>query len=294
MDNAEDTPILCRDDKDNDGDGRVDCDDQDCQPLYTCTVDDDTETDSSSASDEDIWVKIYSSTFQMGSDDDDPSEAPMHPVYILSFEIMRTEVTVAMYQACMSDGACEEPASFADCISSEYSALMEAAPEQYPMACVNWYQAAAFCEWFDARLPSEAEWEKMASSGQLEKTYPWGDSNASCGLAVIDYESDGPGCGLGHPWPVCSKPSGNTGNEICDAIGNVREWLEDDIHPNYEGAPTNGDPWIDDPRGEGRIVRGSAFDDGWEITASTRRWCDPEEGCDISDEMNGYGFRCAR
>ena len=41
--------------------------------------------------------------------------------------------------------------------------------------------------------------------------------------------------------------------------GNVWEWVEDDWHDNYEGAPDNGFAWIEDPRGPKHVVRGGSF-----------------------------------
>ena len=289
--NDEDLPILCRDEKDNDGDGRVDCDDPDCQSLYTCE-----SKDSETSGEEERWTKIYTSSLQMGSNDGDPSEAPEHIVLVRTYEIMRTEVTVAEYRACVEDGGCDALSSDAHCASDEYLAIVEEDPESYPMNCLSWHQAAAFCAWFGGRLPSEPEWEQVASNAQNNDTFPWGDDPTTCDLAVIDDGAgENAGCGLGHPWPVCSKEAGNAiGGDLCDAIGNVQEWMEDDVHRDYTGAPTDSEPWIDDPRGEGRVVRGGAYYDGPEMTAMTRRFCDPEEGCDISDEMDGFGVRCAR
>ena len=41
--------------------------------------------------------------------------------------------------------------------------------------------------------------------------------------------------------------------------GNVWEWVEDDGHPNYVGAPNDGSAWIDNPRPPSRIRRGLAY-----------------------------------
>jgi formylglycine-generating enzyme required for sulfatase activity len=45
--------------------------------------------------------------------------------------------------------------------------------------------------------------------------------------------------------------------------GNVWEWIEDDWHNDYNGAPINGKAWINDPREPSRVVRGGS----WHFTA---------------------------
>ena len=291
----EDTPNLCRDGIDNDKDGKKDCRDPECKNLYVCQGDggDDSDSDTDSMQDIDLWERVISNNLVFGSNEGDPSLAPEHTVLVRTYQIMRTEVTVAMYQECIDAGACSELSPDSYCASKEYQSYIESNPGNYPMNCVSWQQAADFCEWFGARLPSEKEWEK-AARGSTPVPYPWGEDETTCELAIIDDGTEGPGCGRGGPWPVCSRDYLNLGHRMCDMIGNVQEWVEDDIHPDYHGTPDNGVAWVDSPRTEGRMVRGGAYYHGPEITAQTRLKCDPSEDCDIASEMDGYGFRCAK
>ena len=55
------------------------------------------------------WVAIPGGSFQMGSDKGSSYEQPVHTVRVSSFELMKTEVTVGQYRACMEAGACTAP-----------------------------------------------------------------------------------------------------------------------------------------------------------------------------------------
>ncbi|MBK9210260.1 MAG: SUMF1/EgtB/PvdO family nonheme iron enzyme [Anaerolineales bacterium] len=56
----------------------------------------------------------------------------------------------------------------------------------HPVTYVDWYAAGAFCAWREARLPTEAEWEKAASNGK-EANYPWGNA-IDCSFAYKTIE----------------------------------------------------------------------------------------------------------
>jgi hypothetical protein len=53
--------------------------------------------------------------------------------------------------------------------------------EDYPMDCVQWNVAFAFCLWDGGRLPTEAEWEFAAAGGDDNRLFPWGGTAAEYG-----------------------------------------------------------------------------------------------------------------
>ena len=181
-------------------------------------------------------VRIEGGSFQMGGTKFS-DEQPIRAVAVGSFELSRSEVTVAQYTACVSAGGCDEPEAGGSCNWGV------ADRETHPVNCVSWEQARDYADWAGMRLPSEAEWEFAARSGRDEVEYPWGNEQPNCELAVVF------GCGDGTQ-PVCTHPLGNTAKGICDMAANVYEWVEDDWHDDYRNAPGEARAWVDSPRGE--------------------------------------------
>jgi formylglycine-generating enzyme required for sulfatase activity len=166
----------------------------------------------------------------------------------------RTLVTNKQYQACVEAGACKAPCDCGEKFRGD----------ERPVVCVDWSQAKAFSQWAGGRLPGEAEWEYAARSAGQDRKFPWGDEPASCDRTVIS------GCSVEATMPVCSKPSGNTEQGLCDMAGNAWEWVEDRYHGSYEGAPADGSAW-DVPAGAFRVQRGGSwFSDGGHARSALR------------------------
>ena len=227
------------------------------------------------------WVRIPGGSFEMGSAVAS-DEQPVHSVTVPGFELMKTEVTVGQYRACVEAGACSAPDDTSD---SEYCNWGQSGREDHPINCVDWNQATTFATWAGARLPTEAEWEYAARSGGQAQTYPWGNEAASCSRAVMD--DGGDGCGEDHTWPVCSKPAGNSTQGVCDLAGNVWEWTQDTWHGTYRGAPGDGRAW--EGGASYRVSRGG----GWYRSASLLR-ASYRFRYGPSFRFNGLGFRLAR
>ena len=217
------------------------------------------------------WVRIPGGSFMMGSSD--YSNAQPHQVTVQAFQMAKALVTNKQYKACVDAGVCS-PAHYSDgtCWIWNSSSLVRGnAPDSLkggnqPVVCVDWNQARAFSKWVGGRLPSEAEWEYAARSGGKDWKYPWGNEGANCGNAVIR------GCGYHATAPVCSKPSGNTKQGLCDMAGNAFEWVEDWYHGSYNGAPTDGSAWVD-PAGSLRgVIRGGSWARGAGYARSANRY----------------------
>jgi iron(II)-dependent oxidoreductase len=227
------------------------------------------------------WVRIPGGAFPMGSTAGSVAEASARTVHIPSFELMKTEVTVGQYGACVAAGACTAPNDQ----STAYCNWGHAEREDHPVNCVDWDQAQAFARWVGGRLPSEAEWEYAARSGGTASIFPWGDEMATCSRVVMD--DGGGGCGKDRTWPVCSKSAGHSAQGVCDLSGNVWEWVQDGYRRSYSGAPEDGSAWEGDvPL---RVFRGG----GWRDPAGRLR-ASYRSGIHPARRSHGLGFRLAR
>ncbi|MBP7346583.1 MAG: SUMF1/EgtB/PvdO family nonheme iron enzyme [Sediminibacterium sp.] len=231
--------------------------------------------------------------FTMGSNGGFKDERPIHIVYLDSYYIDKYEVTNALYEVCVNDGVCNPPQNFGSGTHSNYFGNTQYS--NYPVIYVDWYQSKTYCEWRDARLPTEAEWEKAARSIN-EYNYPWGN-NFRCENGNFDdiqgldgsVIPGGPNCdGYEDTTPVGSFASGRSPFGIYDMAGNVWEWVSDWYDGNYYIDSSYQDP--QGPLyGNTRVLRGGAWDVANEENLLTTR----RIGFDPLTAGNFLGFRCA-
>jgi formylglycine-generating enzyme required for sulfatase activity len=105
--------------------------------------------------------------------------------------------------------------------------------DAFPMNCLNWYHAAAFCFSEGKRLPTQTEWQYVATGRGQARTYPWGATDPTdCTLAIWPDNAPGPGYnGCNFPKAGGSAPAGASRDGLLDMAGSVFEWVWD-----YDGT----------------------------------------------------------
>ena len=227
---------------------------------------------------------------------------PAHSVLLSRYYIDAHEVTNEAFIEFLNQT--DNDCGGQSCLSPEQSQLTSESgtwqfPEElaaHPVTGVTWYGAAAFCLWREARLPTEAEWEKAAAwdaDGAVARRYPWGDAFDGQALNFCDAACDEPQADADHndtfagTAPVASFPGGRSAYGLYDMAGNVWEWVGDWYDPAYYEVSAAANPTGPETREE-RTVRGGSWFDTGNFTASAIRF---PSSPDNSDKT--IGFRCA-
>jgi formylglycine-generating enzyme required for sulfatase activity len=215
-----------------------------------------------------VLVYIPAGAFEMGSEDGYVDEVPVHTVYLDAFWMDQTEVTYAQFNQFLAEGS--------------YNANPCGDGDDHPVACVNWFDAQAYCEWAGRRLPTEAEWEKAARGGLIGKKYPWGDEAPVCTAGTQNGTQYYP-CGDG---TVPVKTFAANGYGLFDMAGNVWVWVMDWYQSNYyASSPTNNPQGPSS--GDTRVLRGG----GWNLDEYQLRVADRSDY--FPNDRNGsLGIRC--
>lgn len=180
-------------------------------------------------------AELPAGSFQMGMAGR-PATEPVRTVALPAFAIGKTEVTQGQWKAIMGTN----PSKFQTC------------GEDCPVERITWSDAQEFVRRLSAktgktyRLPSEAEWEYACRAGQPSR-YCGGDDPDKLAWYGDEY---------GSIHPAGSKQANAWG--LHDMSGNVWEWTQDCMHPNYQGAPTDGSAW-QEPDCKSRVLRGGSW-----------------------------------
>ncbi|HNW82697.1 MAG TPA: SUMF1/EgtB/PvdO family nonheme iron enzyme [bacterium] len=219
-------------------------------------------------------------------------ETPRHSVILSSYKIMKNEVTVSEYEACVTAGNCNNStptqihyAVWSNTTNYMYCNLGSSRESSQPMNCVSWYGAKAYCEWLGMRLPTEAEWE-YAAKGNDDRIYPWGDTDATCDYAVMK-EAGFLGCGTGTTWVVGSKTAGDSPFGASDMSGNLREWCNDSYSATYYSVSPQINPQ-GPASGSYKVLRGGSwYRNKIDLRASSRYFSSSADNL-----LDSFGFRC--
>ncbi|HEY9151341.1 MAG TPA: SUMF1/EgtB/PvdO family nonheme iron enzyme, partial [Anaerolineales bacterium] len=188
-------------------------------------------------------VAVPSGSFMMG--DPKGKDNPQHEIAVGDFWIYSTKVTNAQYKFCFDVGYCTSPDG------TDNPNFGDPAYANKPVVGVMYDQAATYCKFAHARLPTEAEWEK-AARGPDGNIYPWGNDKPTCDLSNF-------GQCVGDLTSVTNYPKGKSVYGAFDMEGNAFEWVADWYDANYYVASPSNDP-LGPESGAQRVVRSAAFD----------------------------------
>jgi len=159
----------------------------------------------------------------------------------------------------------------------DYWAKREFNQPQQPVVGVSWEDAGQYARWAGLQLPGEAQWEYACRAGTRTR-YHSGDTEKD--LDRVGWYDENSGKKL---HPVGEKAPNGFG--LYDMHGNVWEWVEDDWHDSYKGAPDDGSAWVENPRGSARVIRGGCWlDSAWRCRAACRIGVEPG----IRDSLLGF------
>ncbi len=133
---------------------------------------------------------------------------------------------------------------------------------EHPVVHVSWNDAAAFCAWTGARLPTEAEWEYAARGGLEGARFPWGEELEPGGEHRMNvFQGEFPArntCADGHAGTAAVGSYPANGYGLFEMTGNVWEWTADWFDPGYYAASPREDPRGPE-RGALRVQRGGSY-----------------------------------
>ena len=237
-------------------------------------------------------VLIPAGEFQMGSNDGEFDEKPVHTVYVDAFYMDVYEVTNAQYKKFVDAnpqwGKDHIPSRYHDGNYLKHWTGNSYGRGNHPVVYVSWYGAMAYAEWANKRLPTEAEWERAARGGLSRKKYPWGDLLDS---GKAKYRGGG-------TTAVGTYPPNKFG--LYDMAGNVWEWCLDAYDGDFYKSSPRRNPIA---KADGitqatrrftnakapRVLRGGA----WSNSRSALRVVDRRRFNPVLTD-NSSGFRCVR
>ena len=251
-------------------------------------------------------VLIPAGEFQMGSGPGTVGNAktrPMHVVYLDAFYIDKYEVTLGQYNQFV--------------LATNHRPLPDwvyrySRTDAHPVVGISWEDARAYAKWAEKRLPTEAEWEKAARGGLVQKNHAWGNTEvdgtqcnfADKNLRIIWNREREPednwaheilDDGYAYTAPIGSYPPNGYG--LYDMEGNVWEWCFDAYDENFYADSPYENPIAEILIRDGasnivavnklRVTRGSSWYD-------SVPWIASRLGQSPENQVINVGFRCVQ
>lgn len=228
---------------------------------------------------------VNSGTYHRGSNEGSRDESPRHAITLSSYAIDVHPVTNEQFMRFIQAMGGEKDSNNNDIIRLKDSRIkrttgkliIESGYAKHPVVGVTWYGAVAYAKWIGKRLPTEAEWEVAASSGNETHLYPTGDDIERMQANFFSSDTS----------PVMSYPPNDLG--LYDMAGNVYEWCRDWYAYNYYESsllePENPQGPL---QGVYRVLRGGC----WKSLKEDMR-CSHRHRNNPGAVNGTYGFRCA-
>jgi formylglycine-generating enzyme required for sulfatase activity len=206
----------------------------------------------------------------------DNDEKPALDVNLRPFQISRTEITFAQWDACTDDGAC---------IKAQDQGWGRG---QQPVIYVSWRDVQVYIKWLNSKtgkryqLPTEAQWAYAARAGG-NSAFPWGNSIACNNANYGNYKNE---CRTDRAKPVASFAPNRFG--LYDTTGNLWEWVQDCWTASLQGASNRGAARTSCKSRGKRVVRGGSWSNDSRIIRTASR-----HGYSETDRSRIIGFRLA-
>lgn len=227
-------------------------------------------------------IEVMGGTFPLGADESNSflfdNERWNHDVEVDDFKIASTPVTNEDFRKFVDAGGYRTPDHWSKDGWQWLQSSGQSAPRywrkrdgswqrrrfdewvplkpDHPVIHLNFYEAQAYCNWADRRLPTEAEWELVASNWHPDNpgkdTYPWGNEPPSADHANLDFNRKG-------TVSVHEYPAGDGRHGPRQLIGNCWEWTSSTFErfPGFESDyyVQYSQPWF----GSRKVLRGGSW-----------------------------------
>lgn len=231
----------------------------------------------------------FPKSFKMGSDNGEASEKPVRDVTIKQdFAMAKYEVPQNLYQAVMGNNPSKWKGPRNSVEMFDYAEAVDFCKR----ITQQLKQAKLLADDEVIRLPSEAEWEYCCRAGSTTR-YSFGDEAQSEGdiapkatkLNVYGWHT---GNAAGNDPPVGALKPNAWG--LYDMHGYLWEFVSDDWHETYLGAPSDGTAWHREGREPAsRVIRSGSWRERFEqLTSSARR------AVPANFKRDDLGLRCVR